>query len=244
MKRKTDKLRPIPDSLIEEEGFSRQDFVREMSCTYDITVPQISYELKKQLDSGTIVRSGWGQYAFPRKRVYSWDYSKEATSIAEELRKDYDGLDFQIFELRQLNEFMNHQIAHNAIFVYVENDLVNFAFDTLWNMKPGKVLLKPGANQYFRYRQDDEIIVNRLPSETPKGHREPWKSRLEKVLVDVFTDKLVSSIVPEGEKEAILDGAFQNYLLDKGTMLRYAKRKGAEKKIAEVLEGCEKRSTE
>jgi len=237
-------MRHIPSSLTEKEGFSKQDFVREMSFAYGITGPQISYDLKKQLALGNIVHSGWGQYAFPRKRIYSWDYSKEAASIAEELRKDYDDLDFQIFELRQLNEFMNHQIVHNVIFVYVENDLVDFAFDTLWNMKPGKVLLKPGANQYFRYRQDDEIIVNRLPSETPKGNVEPWRSRLEKVLVDVFTDKLVGSIVPECEKESILCGAFQSYLLDKRTMLRYAKRKGAEKKIKEVLEGCEKGSTE
>lgn len=241
--KKGNKMRPIPDSLAEKEGFSKQDFVREMSYAYGITVPQISYDLKRQLDLGNIVRSGWGQYAFPKKKIYSCEYSKEAVSIAEKLCKDYDGLDFQVFELRQLNEFMNHQIAHNAIFVYVENDLMSFAFDTLWDMEPGKVLLKPSSEQYSRYRRDDEIVVNRLPSESPKGNGEPWKSRLEKVLVDVFTDKIVSSIVPDGEKEAILDGAFQNYLIDKGTMLRYAKRKGAEKKVSEVLECYEKGTT-
>ena len=37
----------------------------------------------------------------------------------------YDDLDFQVFELVQLNTFMNHLFAHNTIFVYVEKNLVN-----------------------------------------------------------------------------------------------------------------------
>ena len=132
----------------------------------------------------------------------------------------YDGLDFQVFELTQLNDFMNHQMAHNTIFVSIENDLLDYVFDTLWKAYPGKVLLKPKADQYYRYRQDDEIVVGRLPSETPRGIDEPWMSRLEKILVDVFTDKLVSAIVPEGEKEGILDGAFNNYMIDQNTIIR------------------------
>ncbi len=146
-----------------------------------------------------------------------------------------DGLDFQVFELRQLNRFMNHQMAHNTIFVAIENDLVDYVFESLWKTYPGRVMLKPKADQYYRYRQDDEIVVGRLPSETPKGIDEPWMSRLEKILVDVFTDKLVSQIVPDGEKEAIIDGAFSDYMLDENTMIRYAKRKGAEKKMQKVL---------
>lgn len=236
-------MKSIPSALTEKEGFSKQDFVREMSGTYGLTVPQITYDLKKQLDMGTIVRSGWGQYSFPKKRKYSYEYSMIAIDIAKELCQEYNSLHFQVFELRQLNEFMNHQIAHNTIFVYVENDLVNFAFDTLWNMNPGKVLLKPKLDEYYRYKLENEIVVVRLPSETPKGYMDPWKSRLEKIIVDVFTDKLVSKIVPEGEKEAILEGAFQEYLLDKGTMLRYAKRKGTEKKMTEVLKNYEREKT-
>ena len=211
-----------------------------MSSSYCLTGPQISYDLKKLLALGTVVRSGWGQYSFPKKRIYSYEYSKETESVAKKLCQEYENLSFQIFELRQLNEFMNHQIAHNTIFVYIENDLMNFAFDTLWNMNPGKVMLKPKLEQYYRYKLDNEIVVGRLPSETPKGYREPWMSKLEKILVDIFTDKLVSAIVPEGEKEAILDGAFQEYLIDKGTMIRYAKRKGSKKKMTEVLENYER----
>ena len=74
-----------------------------------------------------------------------------------------------------------------------------------------------------------------MPSETPKGIDEPWMSRLEKILVDVFTDKLISAIVPDGEKAGIIDGAFNNYMIDQNTIIRYARRKGTERKMIEVL---------
>lgn len=234
------KMRPMPDALKNRKSFSRREFAEAMTSAYGLTAPQIAYDLKKRLDQGTIVRVGWGQYSLMARKKYRHPYSEQAMIIVQTLCRDYDELTFQIFELRQLNDFMNHQIAHNTIFVSIEHDLVNYVFETLWKEYPGKVLLKPKVDEYYRYRQDNEIIVGRLPSETPKGYEQPWKSRLEKILIDVYTDKLISAIVPDGEKAHILDGAFREYMLDENTMIRYAKRKGAEKKVKQILSEYEK----
>ena len=228
-------MRKLPHALRSKNLFSRREFVDAMSSSYGMTEPQIAYDLQKRLDCGMLIRVGWGQYAQPEKPVYSYEYSEQAVDVAERIENEYDGLDFRVFELVQLNDFINHQIAHNTIFVTIENDLVDFAFDSLWKAYPGRVMLKPRAEQYYRYHQDNDIIVGRLPSESPKGFDQPWESRLEKILVDVFTDKLMSTIVPDGEKQAIIDGAFNEYMLDEKTMLRYARRKGAEKKMQQVL---------
>ena len=217
------------------ESFSRQEFVAAMSADYEMTESQIAYDLRRRIEKGLLIRVGWGRYSLPRKRIYRYQYTTAAVRIAETIREYYDRLDFQIFEFRQLNEFMNHQASHNTIFVSAENDLADYVFDTLWTKYPGRVLLKPKADLYYRYRQDDEIVVGRLPSETPRGIEEPWMSRLEKILVDVFTDKLISKIVPDSEKEAIINGAFSEYMLDENTMLRYAKRKGAYEKMQKTL---------
>ncbi|MBO5568084.1 MAG: hypothetical protein J6A79_04010 [Clostridia bacterium] len=226
----------LPDSLMQQESFTRKEFETAFSDQYGMTAPQIAYALKKMLDNGLIVRKGWGQYSLPKKRHYQHQYSESATAIAEKIMEDYADLNFQIFELIQLNDFMNHQMAHNTIFVTIENELVDFVFESLWKEHPGRVLLRPNADQYYRYLQDDEIVVSRLPSEAPKGIDEPWMSRLEKILVDVFTDKLISVIVPDGEKPAIINGAFEEYMVDEGTMIRYARRKGADQKMKHVLQ--------
>ncbi len=228
-------LKELPCSLKEKESFSRQDFARAMVSEYGMTGPQVSYDLKKRLDQGILVRSGWGRYSFPGKQIYKHQYSNSAIDVVKTILDEYDGLDFQVFELTQLNDFINHQVAHNTIFVMIENEMLDYVFDTLWKAYPGKVLLKPKADLYYRYKQDDEIVVGRLPSETPKGIDEPWMCRLEKILVDVFTDKLISAIVPEGEKEGIIDGAFKDYMIDQNTMIRYARRKGTERKMMEIL---------
>ena len=50
-----------------------------------------------------------------------------------------------------------------------------------------------------RFLQDDEIVVGRLPSESPKGIEKTWHSRLEKILVDISVDKLLTQIIPQVE---------------------------------------------
>ena len=230
-------VKKIPETLENQEFFSRNDYISAMSQEYDMTDTQIAYDLQKRLDSGIVIHVGWDKYTVPKqKHLYSYRYSKTAEDIASRLAQEFYDLNFRIFELIQLNEFMNHLMAHNTIFVSVENELQDFVFDSLKNIYPGHVMLRPSVDEYFRYVQDDEIIIGRLPTETPKGYTRDWESRIEKVLVDVLTDKLINRIVPENEKEAIVTGVFESYLLDEKAILRYAKRKGADAKLSGILE--------
>lgn len=226
----------LPGELVKKQEFSKQEYIDCFIESYGMTVPQINYDLKKRIADGTVIKTGWGRYALPSDRkVYQYSYSDISCEIAGTIAAEYYSLDFQITELKQLNSFANHQIAHNTIFVFVENDYVDFVFDTLWKKYPGKVMLKPKAEDYFRYHQDDEIVVLRLPSQSPKGIDAPWMSRLEKIIVDTYTDKLIEKIVPDSEKTAILETSFHDYVIDPGTMRHYARRKGTEKEIEEIL---------
>ena len=216
--------------------FSRREYVSEMKSAYGMTESQVKYDLEKRLDRGEIIRVGWDVYSMGTTGMtYDHEYSDKAMEVVKVMEENFYEADFQVFEIIQLNQFVNHLLAHNTIMLYVEKDLMDYSFDLLRDKYPGRVLLKPSIDTYYRYLQDDEIIIQRLPTDTPKGIEKPWKARIEKILVDLFTDKLVSEIVPEGEKEAIIEGAYANYLIDENTMLRYAKRKGAEKKVVSAM---------
>lgn len=226
----------IPKSLKDKESFSRKEYSQAMQREYGLNESQSKYVLQKELDRGAIIRKGWNQYTTMKKKiVYLHDYSDEAKNIAALMEKNFVDVEYQVFEMVQLNQFMNHLVAHNTIFIGVENDLMDYVFDALNKEYPGRVMLKPSLEIYYRYLQDNEIVVGRLPSETPKGITKPWQARIEKILVDVMTDKLISGIVPEGEKAAIIEGAYKDYIVDEGTMIRYAKRKGAVKKVKNAL---------
>ena len=88
--------------------------------------------LKKYLESGEIVRIGRNAYCARGKlKDYEYDYSDIAVHIAKILKEDFYDLDFRISELYQMNRFLNHQIAHNVIFVFVEKELCISAFERL-----------------------------------------------------------------------------------------------------------------
>ena len=59
---------------------------------------------------------------------------------------------------------------------------------------------------------------------------------MKKILVDVIADKLIRKTVPEGEKNTIIEEACSCFFIDDGTMMRYAKRKGAVRKVTSKME--------
>ena len=215
--------------LASMDKFTRKQYYDAYREKYgEKTRDTLDYALRKEVTAGNIVHIGRNQYAYAKeKRLYTYEYSDAARHVAVEILKEYPSVDFQIFELVQLNTFVNHLYAHNTIFVSVENDAVDYVFDSLRDEYPGRIMLKPRAEDYFRYLVENQIVVLRLPSESPKGIDAPWKSRLEKILVDIMVDKLLTRIVSESEYDVIFSQAFDRYLVDTSSMLRYASRKGA-----------------
>ena len=70
-----------------------------------------------------------------------------------------------------------------------------------------------------------------------------YPKRYWKILVDVIADKLIRKNVSEGEKNTIIEEACSCYFIDDGTMMRYAKRKGAVRKLTSKMEEI-RRNTE
>lgn len=219
------------------EKFSRQDYILAYKDQFgESNIYTIEYALRKAVSEGEIIHVGRDQYAVSdKRRNYQYKYSEAAVRIASLIREEYPNVDFRVFELTQLNAFVNHLLAHNTIFVSVENDVIDFVFDTLRNEYPGRVMLKPKIEEYYRYLVDDQIVILRLPTETPKGTGEVWHSRIEKILVDIVVDKLLAKIVSPSEYKTIFTEAYERYLIDENTMFRYANRKGAGKKFREWI---------
>ena len=203
------------------------------------TISEASFklELQKMLKEGTIVRVGRNKYCVSKNGVgiYDYEYSDDAKAVAEILKKKFPYLDFTIMDFVQLNEFVNHQLAHNVIYVSVEEDLGDFVFDALKEKYPGKVLINPTPEIYHQYWYDGMIVVGKLVSEAPMGQKEKWNTRIEKLLVDVMTNSILLSSVSETELTSIYEEAFAKYAIDESCMFRYSKRRGAEKKIREFI---------
>ncbi|MBQ9663312.1 MAG: hypothetical protein IJV40_09200 [Oscillospiraceae bacterium] len=218
--------------------FGRQEVwqvLNEGSSSYSLNTANAL--LQRYLKSHQVARVGRNKYtvAVGGLELYAHQYSELATNVAEKIVRDHPFLDFAIFELIQLNRFVNHQIAHNVVFVSVEGDLGDFIFDGLKSSYPGHVLKNPSVEIYDQYWTDDLIIIDRLVMEAPKGTDEKWHTCLEKLLVDLLTEPLYREIIHQGEYPAIFRDAFTRYVIDESKMLRYARRRNAEEKLKDFI---------
>lgn len=74
--------------------------------------------MMRMLNDGDIVRVSRNAYSIPQKRlaIYEHDYLEVARGLADYVIRFYPNLDFRIFELVQLNVFLNQLIGRNVIF--------------------------------------------------------------------------------------------------------------------------------
>lgn len=217
-----------------QENFSREDFIAAFERkNKNRTKASGRYRFQKLLSNGEIYRVGRNQYrmAEDSKSHYSYHYSELSLDIAKKIEALYPELDFRIFELVQLNEFVNHQIAHNVIFIFVESELGSYVFDSLKERYIGKILLNPSIETFHQYWSDNMIVIKKLVSESPKGEGAVWETRLEKMLVDLVADKLLLSSVSSGEYDGIFHQAFRDFYIDESRLFRYASRRNAKSKI-------------
>lgn len=214
--------------------FSKKDYYEALLHNgYDKTFGSFLVNFQKLINSGLVRRIGRNAYcvADKSKKTYSHSYSNLACQVAECIVVNHPYMDFVIFETVQLNEFINHQIGRNTLFVFVENDVIDFAFETIKNSFSGVVMLSPGIKEFHQYRNDNSIVLVRLVSESPKNAEIPWHESVEKLLVDIMSEPLIKETFSKSEYEAVYEGIFERYTVDESKMFRYARRRNAAAKL-------------
>lgn len=183
---------------------------------------------------GLLTHEGRNRYsltASDKRGIYSPLYSRKAVEVLEEVKKKYPHIVFTIFESTLLNEFLNHQIARDTIFVQAERDASAFVFDFLREKSGATVLYRPSREEYRRYWQPASLVVLDCTSEAPLFRESPHEITLEKMLVDIFSDKVIRMTYSEAEYKTVVASAYERYNVDTVKLLRYARRRNREKEI-------------
>lgn len=167
---------------------------------------------------------------------YRNQYSETALQIISVMQEEFPLVEYRVWELSWLNEFLNHQLSRNYIFLEVEKDGCEFVFDRLMSEFAGKVLFKPDQNQILRYGSNDSIIIERLISESPKGEKKQYNLAIEKLIVDLFANKRLREMISFGDYPAALENIFTMYEVNQIKMFRYARRRNKEKELREFLQ--------
>jgi hypothetical protein len=233
--------------------FSKQPFFRtnELRDFYrsqekelsENTFRRVLYSLEKE---GLILKVDKGIYVLGDQQTQSLSKKKFLPAISPEVRELNTSLKrtfpytmFLIWETKVLHDFMTHQPGLSQTIIETEKETVESIFNYLSTQYAGKVFLDPNRETFERYiLQSSEIIiilpmVTESPSQKIDGILCP---KLEKILVDVFTDDEKFFIYQGQELVNIFEAAFKTYRLSEKTLFRYARRRKVSKKIKNFID--------
>lgn len=189
---------------------------------------------------GKLFRRGYDVYSlFQGEELKEYEplYSDDAKYLINTISDKYPHVSFTVFETVLMNDFLNHLIAQNTIIVQVEKESSIYIFRYLRDEGYDNVLYKPRREDMALYWSNGSIIVTDMVSEAPLRTSDVHAITLEKMLVDMLADKLISASYSKAEYPDVIEQAERRFLLDKKRMLRYARRRNRYEEICNYLEG-------
>ena len=230
----------ILKKLSKKSSFSRGDIFQAFHEEgADAGSSSFSWRLYDLLKEKKLYKTGRDSYSLskPTSSVYKPRYSEEAAKVSSLLSKRFPNVSFVVFESTLLNEWLNHLIAQDTIFVQVEKGVSEFVFEVLREEYKKTVLCKPSQRDFERYWQRDCLIVLDLVSQAPLSKESPHEIVLEKLLVDILAEKAMSMTYSPGDLPLLFEEVAKVYSIDKKRLARYAGRRNALSKIGKYIGG-------
>ena len=190
------------------------------------------------LKSGGITRTGFGEYMVKEGDVlpeYQPVYSELSNELLNKVTVKFPYIKFTIFETVLLNEFLNHLVAQNTIFIQLEKDTSVFVFRFLQEAGYMNVMYKPSKKNFNLYWASNCIIVTDMVSEAPRSANHPHIITMEKMLVDIYCDKLIRSTYSVAEYASVVEQAMKTYRVERSKILRYARRRNRAAEIKQIM---------
>jgi len=188
---------------------------------------------------GELIKVGHDAYLWATEttlRSYRPTLSDVAVRLVQELAEQYGRMNFTLFELGWLNDFLNHLVVRNAAFVMVERDYASFVYESLSAHHGGDVLLDPSLDDFVRYVKDRAIVVVKKPSQGPTNHLMPHVAPPEQWLADILADVRIASVFEGAELPGIFSAFGSRYVVNRAALLRYARRRGVDDRVRGLLE--------
>lgn len=233
-----------------QEDKIKQLFVQKAAITntdilhlYKEKEPQIlestvNWRIYTLVQQGIMQRIGRGIYRIGESRNFSFDLSVKSVKIGRWVGKEFPYIDYCLWELRVVNNFTQHLINYNIIFLDVEREVIDSVYRFLKERDSKVCRIKDIRNDMADYA--GYICIRPLVTEAPAVKEKAVKvASLEKILVDLYCDK---EFLPFRGNEIyhIYKNAFDSYTINESSMLRYASRKEKRAEIKNIIDSIKR----
>lgn len=211
------------------------DFYNEIEPLKEITFRWRLFELKEN----KIVRSlNSNIFTFDSLPEYYPQVSNENKKLISLLIKQFPGLKLSIWSTQILNEFMLHLPSNSFTILEVEKDALEPVFNYLQDINKTNVFLQPTEKElalYIKYKTN-AIILKKLITKSPIQTIDSVTTvTLEKIIVDIYSDKILFEAYQGSELLHIVNNAFKKYAMNATTLLNYATRRSQREDIEGYL---------
>ena len=106
------------------------------------------------LKSGSLTKIARNVYVVQNERkkpVYRPAYSDLAAKLISQVSDKYPSVHFTVFETALMNDFLNHLVAQNTVYIQMEKDVSIFVFRFLQELGYDHLLYKPNKDDYALY---------------------------------------------------------------------------------------------
>ena len=226
---------------IKKDVFDRQDILDSaMNLFEGFKETDIRNLLEHMMENGDIARVSRNRYVrgtgSHQSNTFAPVCSEEAIHLIKNIENKNPYVNFQVWELNWFNEFLVHLVARNMIFLDVENGGCEFIYSSLLDDYQGRMLLHPGSKELQYYLQPDSIIIERLISESPKTKDRIHEAPIEKLIVELFANRVLKSLLSQGDYPYVLETIFEKYTVDQIKMFRYARRRSKQEELYSFIQ--------
>lgn len=229
---------------LKEEFKGRQSFSREELYTFytqfkpdlkETTFRWIIFNLKENQVITSISR---GLFTLAYKPVFKPDIGETERKIYSKVEKQFPTLKCCVWSTRIVSEFMLHVPAKHLTIMQVEKEALEPVYDFLKEQKSGNIFIQPEEKEIERYiyESDKAIVLLPLVSKSPLQEIKTITTiTLEKLIVDLFSDKKLFAAFQGSELAHIVNTAYSRYAIDFTTLFHYAKRRRKDIELREFF---------
>lgn len=222
-----------------QESFSREalyDFYRHFEPDLkETTFRWRIYNLKEKKIIRPLSRN---EFTLAYKPIFKLHLEDTERRIGLLLEKTFKSLKYAVWSTRIINEFMLHQPVRFCTIVEVERDAIESVFFQLKDNNIKNLFLQPEEKELDRYVSElnNAVIVQPLVSKAPLQRIKKINTvTLEKLLVDLFSDRKLFGAQQGSELVVIFNNAYHRYAIDFTKMLSYAQRRRKETDLVDFL---------
>jgi len=219
-------------SFTNEEIFS---YFREIE--HGIKRSTVNWRIYSLISQGILVRTARGIYELGSEKKFIHQILGKQKQISSEIKKNFPLVSYCLWNISAIKEFSQHIFNAEFLIIEVEREAVSSVYNSIKEFNIN-TFNNPSQDfmEEFVLSAGNSIIVKPLVSESPliSVIDIPVPS-LEKILVDLVADTDIFFFLQGSEMLNIFGNAVEKYTINSDKLLRYAKRRGKDNKIRELI---------